>query len=379
MLQLAANNPHRAKYWGEVREEVKTELDRIKELYLAKARCVESVGRVCLWPVTGDLGMDSLQEKTTRLIKPLIPPDAEDRVSRSFKQWNQIIREHIRTSTGLKLSDKDGTWSVPVKVVDGFPIEFAKLINKYDDPVLWQLIVGQPKLGAMVEGARFLLESWEEIESWPTLPKKWKRMKRPLERTQDFAVALQQLSIAERVRKEIRKIREDLLGAYFIEQRRIELYWIPIAMVAAMTGVRLEDLTIVILTHELAHGYTHAGSDIDGRQWDTAGFAQSSIEVVEGLAQFYTHTIMQLLASRTPGPQEAFRKLLELQSKPYQVYQQWIDKQPDRTGEIIRFAMVSARNSGAVEYGDWKRAITRSASSLIRKKKSPAPSLFADQ
>lgn len=313
--------------------------------------------------------MDALQEKTTELIKPLIPPDAEDRVHRSFKQWNPTIRDHIRASTGLKLSDKDGTWSVPVKVVDGFPVRFAELINQYDDPVLWRLIVGQPKLGSMVEGAQFLLDAWSEIENWPPLPAKWKRMQRPVERTRDFAIALQKLAIAEKVRKEIRKINEDLLGAYFIKESRVELYWIPIAMVAAMTGVRIEDLTIVILIHELTHGYTHVGSDIDGRQWDTSGFATSALEVVEGLAQFYTHVITDTLATRSPGPKEAFEKLLTLQSGPYLVHQKWIEKQPDRTGETVRFTMVSARNAGTVEYADWKRTLSRSASSLIRNKK----------
>lgn len=322
--------------------------------------------------------IDHFQSKTIELIKPLIPPDAEDRVNRSFKQWNQIVREHIRTSTGLKLSDKDGTWSVPVKVVDGFPLRFAELINQYDDPVLWRLIVGQPKLGAMVEGAQFILNSWTEIESWPSLPKKWKQMARPVERTRDFAMALQQLAIAEKVKKEIRKINEDLLGAYFIKESRVELYWIPIAMIAAMTDVRIEDLTIVVLIHELAHGYTHVGSDIDGRQWDTKGFASSALEVVEGLAQFYTHVITDHLASRTPGPQEAFRKLLSLQSGPYQTHQKWIDKQPDRTGEIVRFTMVSARNTGAVDYPAWRRVFSRAASSLTRKKQPTGIGMFAD-
>src|SRR6516165_3394642 len=58
-----------------------------------------------------------LQERATASIKPLIPPDAEERVNRSFKQWNQIIRDHIRTETGLKLSDGDSRFAIPVRVV----------------------------------------------------------------------------------------------------------------------------------------------------------------------------------------------------------------------------------------------------------------------
>jgi len=308
--------------------------------------------------------MDSLQQRTHDLVKPLIPHDAEERVSRSFKQWNQVVREQIRGATGLKLTDGDGTRSVPVKVVDGFPVKLAELIDSYADPVLWRLIIGQPKLGALVEGAQFLLDAWPQLEGWPKLQTKWRNMERALSRSSEMAQMLQNLAIAEKVRKEIRKITEDLLGAYFIYENRVELYWIPIAMVAAMTDVRIEDMTLVILIHELAHGYTHIGSDIDGRQWETNGFASSDLEVVEGLAQFYTHMIVDSLANRTPGPKQAYQRLLDLQSGPYRVHQKWLEQNPDRIGEIIRLTMVSARGIGKADYATWKQLLKKSGSSL---------------
>lgn len=318
---------------------------------------------------------DPLQERTATLIKPLIPPDAEERVSRAFKQWNQIIREHIRSATGLKLSDGDSTRSIPVKVADGFPVKLARLIDQNADPVLWRLIIGQPKIGGLVEGAQFLLQEWERIEDWPKLPAKWKRMKKPLERSANFGIALQNLAIAEKVRKEIKKIDEDILGAYFYAKDcKVELYWIPIAMVAAMTDVRIEDLTLVVLIHELAHGYTHLGSDIDGGQWDTHGFGQSSREVLEGLAQFYTHVITDSIATRTPGPQVAYEALLKLQSGPYLVHQAWLKRAPQRTGEIVRFTMVAARNQGSIDYPTWKRLMVKSSASLVKSKPSQAES-----
>jgi hypothetical protein len=200
---------------------------------------------------------------------------------------------------------------------------------------------------------------------------KWKRMERPLARSHEFGVMLQNLAIAERVRKEIRKINEDLLGAYFIKDNRVELYWIPIAMIAAMTDVRIEDLTLVVLAHELAHGYTHIGSDIDGKHWDTNGFARSALEIVEGLAQFYTHVIVDSLAARSPGPKVAYQRLLGLQSGPYLVHQKWIEQQPDRIGEIVRFTMVSARNLSAIDYKTWKQLLKKSGASLTKNTVAP--------
>ena len=53
LLQLEANKRYWAKRLEEIREELKTEPDRIQELYSVKARRVEPVGLVYLWPVTG--------------------------------------------------------------------------------------------------------------------------------------------------------------------------------------------------------------------------------------------------------------------------------------------------------------------------------------
>ena len=53
LLQLDANKRYWAKRLEELREELKTEPDRIEELYTIKARRVEPVGLVYLWPVTG--------------------------------------------------------------------------------------------------------------------------------------------------------------------------------------------------------------------------------------------------------------------------------------------------------------------------------------
>lgn len=63
-----------------------------------------------------------LQQRAITLIEPLIPPDAEERVGRAFRQWNQIVRDHIRNETGLKLADGDGRNAVSVRIVDGFPV-----------------------------------------------------------------------------------------------------------------------------------------------------------------------------------------------------------------------------------------------------------------
>ena len=51
--QLNANKRYWVKRLEELKTELKTEPSRIEELYSVKARRVEPVGLVYLWPVTG--------------------------------------------------------------------------------------------------------------------------------------------------------------------------------------------------------------------------------------------------------------------------------------------------------------------------------------
>ena len=72
----------------------------------------------------------ALQQRAVALIRPLIPANAEDRVARAFKQFNQIVRKHIRAETGLGLLDEDGKGNVAVRIVDGFPIAIATFATR---------------------------------------------------------------------------------------------------------------------------------------------------------------------------------------------------------------------------------------------------------
>jgi len=311
----------------------------------------------------------ALQNRATSIIEPLIPPDAKDRVTRAFNQWNQIVREHIRSETALKLVDGDGRYSIPVRIVNGFPKGLAELIDRYQDPVLWLLILGQPKLGGVVEGLRFLLDKWDKLEPWPSLPANAKNGQPHLAHSLDIVRALQQVALMEQVKTEIKKIEEDILGAYFYpvdQNKRIELYWIPIAMIAAMLDVRIEDLTLVVLAHELAHGYTHLGRDIEGTLWDDTEFQKTDLKIKEGLAQFYTEVVMEKLAARTPGPKVAYERLLELQSGPYLVHRDWLKGHSRRRGEAVRFTLVAARKRGVRSYDAWLKMLNDADISLGR-------------
>lgn len=326
-----------------------------------------------------DATMDTLQQKAIAVIKPLIPPDAEDRVARTVKQLGGAVRDHIRTETGLRLSDSQTRAAIPVRVTEGFPAKLAGLIGHYNDPVLWRLIAAQPRLGGIVGGLQFLLDGWPAFEQWKDLPAIARGSQPSLEQARDVALALQQVAVSKQVKEELKAIQEDILGAYRFPPGKppwVEIYWMPVALVAAMLDVRIEDLTAVTLAHELAHGYTHLGRDIDGFCWEDDGFARSDLGVVEGLAQFYTAIVTDRLNARMPGAYYAYVQLLELQSGPYRVHEDWVKDAAGQRGETVRFVMLAARNRGAIKYAEWEGMLSETSTKLKRKGVTSQTRLF---
>jgi hypothetical protein len=311
-----------------------------------------------------------LQSKAITVIEPLIPHDAQERVQRAYRQFNQSVRDYIRTETALRLADDSGAIALPVKIVDGFPTGLANVIHHNDDPALWRLILAQPKLGAIIDGLNFLLEGWDAFKSWKHLPATARDAGPALTRTRDVAVELQKLVISQDVREQIRTINEDILGAYFSSANnssRIELYWMAIALVAAMQGVQIEDLTVVVLAHELTHGYTHIGRDIDGHQWGFRAFRSTGLEVKEGLAQFYTEVVAAKLQSKHPGIYHAYQRLLQLQEGPYLAHTRWLPDEATQRGEAVRFTMIAYRRSGDLLRDDWQEMLQKTSQTLGRR------------
>ena len=305
----------------------------------------------------------------SKIVKPLIPPDAQERIERAVKQANASLREQIRAETGLRLSDGTERFSIPVRVCEGFTGPFGDIITRYPDPQLWWLICGLRQLGGIVEGTEWLLKHWPGLENWQHLPATARGGGDAIKRTRDIAAELQKIVANPPIIEEIKKVTADYLGCYFYPAVRapwIEIYWMPIALIAAMINVRMEDLAVVTLAHELGHGYTHLGRDIDGTSWDTSGFSKSDSAVKEGLAQFYTEVVTQKLAGRQPGVHEAYKGFLKLQSGPYLAHQEWLKDQPFQRSETVRFTLLSTRTNGIVKQADWLAALDETNKKLRR-------------
>ncbi len=288
-------------------------------------------------------------------------PELPDKVERTFKQWNLIIRDYLRNETALRLSVGDDMQSVPVRVVSGLPRPFEAAI---DDPEELLMLLRRPLFVNTAVGLNFVKEYFDLLSN--------QRRVKPVMTTSDEVHRVEMFldkiiqGIEEvNLYKQISSIDEDILGAYFFRIPLIHLYWMVIGTIAAMLDVAVEGLTIVVTAHELAHAYSHLGRDIDGERWDERKFADTDLRVVEGLAQFYTQVICEKINNRVPSALEAYRRLLTLQPEQYTVHKTWI---PDTkaAGEIIRVSMIECRSQYITNYDDFLKVVERHSTNITR-------------
>jgi hypothetical protein len=308
-----------------------------------------------------------LLDRAESIVRNLIAPDTEERVLQTVKRFSPIVREVIRAETGLKLSDGEQRGALPICVTTGMPLSFAQVVTDEPDPILWKLLALRARLHEAAGTLAILAECAPQVASWVSCPDGVRETLGAVPAAQKCAALLANLQRADEVKKKIQAIiSEDILGRYLYPQHhapRIEIYWMPIGLIAQAINVSVENLTIVVLVHELAHGYTHIGCDIDSERWKRDDFANSDVYVKEGLAQHYTAVISEKLEGRSPGCQAAYSAFLELQSGPYLFHQGWLKEQPARRGEAVRYALLAARR-GSIDRQDWLALIRKTSESL---------------
>jgi len=300
-------------------------------------------------------GESFAQQAAARTLERLLSAHEEEwreTVKRTFRQWNNILRNYLRDETALRLSVGDDQQSVPVRVTNALPEPFAEIVSEFNDPLIWKLYLNRAVLAASVQGIRLAeieapaIGRHEKLQAHPAAPEELRHVSEHLEAINGY---LDGLELIER----IKGLNSDVLGAYFFRLPEVQLYWKVIGLVAGILNVSVEALTVVTLAHELAHAYTHLGRDIDGNRWGTDSFAATDLEIVEGLAQFYTAIICGKLAARFPAAHQAYEALLKMQSGAYVVHTNWTE-QTERGGEIVRFAMIATRSRKLLRYSQWR-------------------------
>jgi hypothetical protein len=166
--------------------------------------------------------------------------------------------------------------------------------------------------------------------------------------------------------KKVLLVSEDFLGVYEYDARdlfddqqavnraTIRLYWGVIGLISQWLGCTVEDLAIVVLTHELAHAYTQLGADIEGRRWAAPAFAKAETTLKEGLAQYYADRVLHRLERRYAGALKVFLRMLPSQADAYRAHLSWIEKS---SPEAVRRAMLEVRRRGEGRLEDFNRRV----------------------
>jgi hypothetical protein len=324
----------------------------------------------------------SLQELVRR-----VPDNTEKRINQVRKRAGAVLRDAIRQETGLLLNrrslegsqtaQRDRSVSVPVKLEPGMPESLRWL--KFEDD-FWIIAILSRCRRALVSSAnssKQLDELFSELSGHrkgaEILQARHKHLS-PLSELVDHLLEI--VDKADPV-KQILQVNEDVLGLYRYQlsskgmlynhdplKGEVVLYWGIIGLIAGFLGILSEDLVVVVMAHEIAHAYTHLGSDIDGERWNAGDFSHSDHGLKEGLAQYYTHRICLRLQNQFPKAHDAYTSLLQHQPEAYKTHIRWIK---NNTPEEVRLAMLETRREGVGKINDFNAALSEAKSSLNKR------------
>ena len=292
-------------------------------------------------------------------------PELKKHVERSVKKWNQLIRENLRNETGLRFQVGDDKDYVTAKLADGFPLPIKNIINQERDPELWEFKFNRKLLEQTKDGLELVGKNYKRladiIKPSPEIT--------DIEGMRRYIESVLRLIESKELDEKIKNIQQDVLGAYFFRIPVILIYWQVIGFIALRFNLSIDALTAIVLTHELAHAFTHLGKDIDKIKWDTESFAKTDLFIIEGLAQFYTDTVCEKLKDRYPQLSETYNVLLEHQSEPYLAHKKWIENRK-RIGEVIRLGLIQIRIDDTRNIYGFNKNLENIREQVLRKEKN---------
>lgn len=268
-----------------------------------------------------------------------LPPNIEADVEAAVKRWNRPIRELVRAEMGVRSREEDRTATINIEVTPGLPKSLMDATLSKFTPLMRQLSAHYDILFALVDSTEQMYGITRTSPLSDCIDLVSQSDERALTVVNELAQRLLGISVEGRsILAQLLAVEEDVLGSYHSGRRQVEVYWKVVGVFSHFfLHIPVDTLACVILTHELAHAYSHLGLDIDGDMW--RGFQQSDLWVIEGIAQYYTARVAQRLTRQFPGMNVAYESLLKHQVGPYRVHEAWTELAP----EIFRSALLEVR------------------------------------
>lgn len=105
-------------------------------------------------------GANAMERRWAELLEQA-SPGVRETVERTYKQWNGILRDYMRTETALRLTVGDEAQAVPVRVVAGMPGPFARVIEQFNG--LEWLLLNRARVEDAQRGSRFILDHYGSL------------------------------------------------------------------------------------------------------------------------------------------------------------------------------------------------------------------------
>lgn len=219
-----------------------------------------------------------------------VPEGVEARVREARDRTRPVLQEALRAECRLVLRTPEEAQArrpgaqVPVDIDPGCPPALQGL--EFPDEVELVMLLSRHRtvLEQTGRGVSRLLTLRVELSANPRHHKWLPADGSALEATSAWVQALLKVLEEDDPVEAVLAVNQDVLGVYEfgpgslegddreVNPARIRLYWAVIGIVSEWLGCTVEDLTVVVLPHELSHAYTQLGADIEGRRWPAADF-----------------------------------------------------------------------------------------------------------
>lgn len=305
------------------------------------------------------LPFNEVQKKQYEKLKQLVlnfNENLKEDVMKAKEKYNLKVRSVIADKTGFslhykskyfdtKIIDNIEKTSIKIKVEDYVPLSLINLFSKFDDNHI-ELLLHYNKMKSSVKEIEYQISKLSDFSEYIFEPLKIEDLNQTLNYLKTLIKEVEECGIIEA----LRTLGPDTLGSYYLNENKVELYWLSIGLCHIIHNLPIEDFTLVVLTHELVHGYTHIGYDKDRNNWDTKDFYTSDLRIVEGFAQFYTEMICKDYFEQAT---EAFNSLLSIQSIEYTDYQNWFTERESDKYEKARRILLMTRQKGILDYDEF--------------------------
>jgi hypothetical protein len=280
-----------------------------------------------------------------------------DEAKNAFNEYNSLIRGFLRDVMGVKLEDRleeNSRGSIHVEILEMpednlLKSELEKEMNSFD------------------------FDEYSRIKSLrDNLKKTSSDFTKEPEKLYHFRLLihceqyLKKFDLNEILKRIIEKFSKEMFhspfGVYNIKNSRISLYIKPIYFYCKVKNLNFKTFVILVLIHELAHGYSHIGLDKDRQSWEKIGV--TDLNIVEGIAQYYTKRFFEKYNKRFNDGLSVFESLLEDQANCYKAFIEW-----QVSDEQLYRAFVELRRNGKTKTGEFKELIEASKTAIRNKSK----------